>query len=71
MAKLTRSNSVAALVDSIPTFGAHGPAPGFSIGLASRDSGITYHLHLSDDEARRFAAFVNDFVELEPPFPTR
>jgi hypothetical protein len=29
----------------------------FCIGLKSQE-GVTYHLHLSDDEARRFADFV-------------
>jgi hypothetical protein len=63
MAKLTRSNSVAALVDAIPTFGAG--LGRFSIGLSSGESGITYHLHLTEDEVRRFAAFVTERVELE------
>jgi hypothetical protein len=58
MAKLTRSHSLNALVAGVPTFGA---APGrFSIGITSRETGTTYHLHLTDDEARRFAAFVTE-----------
>ena len=58
MAKLTRSNSVAALVDAVPTFGAG--TGRFSIGLTSRETGLTYHVHLSEDEAQRFAAFVTE-----------
>jgi hypothetical protein len=30
----------------------------FAIGLTSKQSGVTYHLHLSADEARDFADFV-------------
>jgi hypothetical protein len=56
MAKLTRSHSVSALVDAEPTYGAG--TGRFSIGLTSRETGITYHLHLSESEARTFAAFV-------------
>jgi hypothetical protein len=56
MAKLTRSNSVGTLVDAVPTFGAG--TGRFSIGLTSSETGLTYHLHLSEDEAQRFAAFV-------------
>jgi hypothetical protein len=58
MAKLTRSNSVAAMVDAIPTFGAG--TGRFSIGLTSGETGLTYHLHLSEAEAQRFAAFVTE-----------
>jgi hypothetical protein len=64
MAKLTRSNSaatsfsVAALVDAVPTFGAGRGR--FSIGLTSGETGLTYHLHLSEDEAQLFAAFVTE-----------
>ena len=58
MAKLTRSNSVAAMVDAAPTFGAG--TGRFSIGLTSGETGLTYHLHLTEDEAQRFAAFVTE-----------
>jgi len=60
MAKLTRTNSVSALVDAEPTFGAG--TGRFSIGLTSRETGASYHLHLSEAEARRFADFVNERV---------
>jgi hypothetical protein len=49
MAKLTRSNSVAAMVDAAPTFGAG--TGRFSIGLTSGETGLTYHLHLTEDES--------------------
>ena len=63
MAKLTRSHSLSALVDGEPTFSA-GPGR-FTVGLTSENSVTTYHLHLSEDEARRFAAFVAERVEFE------
>jgi hypothetical protein len=56
MAKLTLTDSLAALVDTVPTFGAG--IGRFSITLTSRESGITYHLHLSEDEALRFATLM-------------
>jgi hypothetical protein len=62
MAKLTKSNSVTALVDAVPTFGAG--TGRFSIGLTSKETGVTYHLHLSETEAQRLAAFVAERVEL-------
>ena len=58
MAKLTRSDSVAALVDAALTFGAG--TGRFSIGLTSGETGLTYHLDLSETEAERFAAFVTE-----------
>jgi hypothetical protein len=70
MAKLTRSHSLSALVDSGPNFSAR--AGRFTIALTSRENSFTtYHLHLSDDEARRFATFVAESVELEFPQPAR
>jgi hypothetical protein len=64
MAKLTRSHSLSALVDGEPTFSA-GPGR-FTIGLTSRENSVTtYHLHLSEDEARRFAAFIAERVEFD------
>jgi hypothetical protein len=56
MAKLTRSHSVAALVEVEPVFTAGSGR--FSIGLTSKQIGVTYHLHLSADEAQKFADFV-------------
>ena len=56
MAKLTRSHSLNALVAGVPTFSA-GPGR-FSIGITGGESGATYHLHLTEDEAQRIAAFV-------------
>jgi hypothetical protein len=64
MAKLTRSHPLSALVDGEPSFSA-GPGR-FTIGLTSRENSVTtYHLHLSEDEARRFAAFIAERVELD------
>jgi hypothetical protein len=61
MAKLTRSQSLSALVDGEPNFSA-GPGR-FTIGLTSRENTVTtYHLHLSEDEARRFVAFIAERV---------
>jgi hypothetical protein len=62
MAKLTRTRSLKALAESEPVFTAG--TSQFSIGLTSRESHVGYHLHLTEDEARRFAAFVVDRVEL-------
>ena len=58
MAKITRTNSLSALVEGAPTFAAG--TRRFSVGVSSAESGITYHLHLSEDEAKQFAAFVAD-----------
>jgi hypothetical protein len=70
MAKITRSHSLSALVDGEPHYSAGRGR--FTIGLTSRENSITtYHLHLSEDEARRFAAFVAERVELEYPQPSR
>ena len=60
MAKLTRSNSLSALVDGTPTFGAG--TGRFTIGLTSAETGTTYHLHLSEAEALQFAAFVRELT---------
>jgi hypothetical protein len=57
MAKLTRSNSKSALADGQPHF--HEGGSRFSIGITASD-GSTYHLHLTDAEAHRFAAFVTE-----------
>jgi hypothetical protein len=56
MAKLTRSHSLRAFVDGEPVFSAGRGR--FTIGLTSREGKVTYHLHLSEIEAQRFAAFV-------------
>jgi hypothetical protein len=70
MAKLTRSHSLSALVDTEPNFSAR--AGRFTIALTSRENSLTtYHLPLSDKEARRFATFVAESVEREFPQPAR
>jgi hypothetical protein len=62
MAKLTRSHSLSALVEGEPTFSAG--LDRFTICLTSRENSVTtYHLHLSEDEARRFAALIAERVE--------
>ena len=56
MGKLTRTNSKAALAEGKLTFSA-----GYervSVGLTSRETGLTYHLHMSEAEAHRFAVFL-------------
>jgi hypothetical protein len=58
MAKLTRSNSLRALVEGEPTFRV-GPGR-LSIAITSREGKVTYHLHLSEDEAQRFVTYVAD-----------
>ena len=57
MAKLTRSNAVSALADGQPVFSAG--IGRFTIGITGHD-GLTYHLF--EDEARRFAAFVDERI---------
>jgi hypothetical protein len=62
MAKLTRSQSLSALADGEPNFSA-GPGR-FTIGLTCRENrATTYHVHLSEHEARRLAAFIAERVE--------
>jgi len=63
MAKLTKRNSITALVDAVPTFGAG--ICRFSIGLTSNETGITYHVHLTEAEAQRFAVFVAERTEVQ------
>jgi hypothetical protein len=63
MAKLTRSHSKSALVEGDVTFTAGDNR--FSIGLLSRENGMRYHLHLSETEAQRFAAFVAERIEID------
>ena len=58
MAKLTRSNSLSALVAGEPSFSAG--TGRLSIGIANREGDVTYHLHLCEAEARRFAAVVTE-----------
>ena len=62
MAKLTRSHSKSALAEGQVTVTAGGGR--FSIGLTSRESDTRYSLHLTEDEAQRFAAFIAERVEL-------
>jgi hypothetical protein len=47
-----------------PTFSA-GPGR-LSIGLTSTATGTSYHVHLTDAEAQRFAMFVSERVRLTP-----
>jgi hypothetical protein len=35
---------------------------GSRIGITSPETGVTYHLHLSEAEAQQFAAFVSERV---------
>jgi hypothetical protein len=64
MAKLTRSQSLSALAAGEPSFSAD--LGRFTIGLTGRENVVTtYHLHVSEDEARRFAAFIAERVELD------
>jgi hypothetical protein len=56
MAKITLAHSISALVEGEPVFMAG--TGRFTIGLTSRESGITYHLHLTAEEAQDFADFV-------------
>ena len=56
MAKLTRTNSKAALAEGKLTFSAGHER--VSIGLTSRESDLTYHLHMSEAEAHRLAVFL-------------
>jgi|RhiMetdeSRZDD1v2_1073273.scaffolds.fasta_scaffold2008961_2 hypothetical protein len=62
MAKLTRLNSLNALVEDDPTFSAGSNR--FSIGVTSKGTGVSYHLHFTEAEAQRFAAFISERVEL-------
>ena len=55
------------LVEGAPTFAAS--TRRLSIGVTSAENGITYHVHLSEAEAKRFAAFVADRIELNPISP--
>jgi hypothetical protein len=56
MAKLTRTNSKAALVEGKLTFSAGHDR--LSIGLTSNENGSTYHLPTSEAESHRVAVFV-------------
>jgi hypothetical protein len=58
MAKITRSSSKAALVEGEPHF--HIGADRISIGITSRETGQTWHLHLNRSEARKFAEFMRN-----------
>jgi len=63
MAKLNQYHSKTTLFEGDVTFSAGSDR--FSIALTSRETGIRYHLHLSESEAQRFAAFVADRVEID------
>jgi hypothetical protein len=56
MAKLTRSKSLSTLAEGEPMFTTGGGR--FAIGITSQQSGFSWHLHLSEAEARDFADFV-------------
>lgn len=56
MAKLTRTNSKGALAEGKLTFSAGHDR--VSIALSSRETGLTYQLHMSEAEAHRFAVFL-------------
>jgi hypothetical protein len=56
MAKLTRTNSKAALAEGRLTFSIGNDR--VSVGLTSHENGVTYHLHMSEAEAHRFAVFL-------------
>jgi hypothetical protein len=62
MAKLTRSNSKAALAEGKLTFNAGYDR--ISIGLTSHENGQTYHLHMSEAEAHRFAVFLAERIKV-------
>jgi hypothetical protein len=64
MAKLTRSDSLSALAEGDPIFTAG--TSRFTIGITSKESGLSYHLHLSEAEAERFATFLAERVEVNP-----
>ncbi|MET0482869.1 MAG: hypothetical protein ABWZ27_08145 [Aestuariivirgaceae bacterium] len=63
MAKLTRSHSKSALTEGDVTFTAG--TGRISIGITGRETGLRYDLHLSADEAPRFAAYVSARVEID------
>lgn len=56
MAKITRSNCKATTCEGEPIFSSD--LDGFSIGLSSKKAQVTYHLHLTLEEARQLAAYV-------------
>jgi hypothetical protein len=56
MAKLTGSDTTAALCEGEPTFSSG--LEYFLVGLSSEQSQITYQLHLTPSEARQLAAYV-------------
>jgi hypothetical protein len=56
MAKITRSDRKAATCEGEPIFSSD--LDGFSIGLSARKTEVTYHLHLTLEEARQLAAYV-------------
>jgi hypothetical protein len=38
----------------------------FTISITSKESGLSYHLHLSEAEAERFATFLAERIEVNP-----
>jgi hypothetical protein len=57
MAKLTRSNSLNAIVEGQPVF--YSGTRRFTIGITGRD-GTTYFVHFTAAEAQRFVDFVDE-----------
>jgi hypothetical protein len=57
MAKITRTNSMSALAEGQPAFSAGSGR--FTIGITGQD-GMTYHVHLTAAEAKRFVEFVDE-----------
>jgi hypothetical protein len=57
MAKITRTNSLSALAEGQPAFSAGSGR--FTIGITGQD-GMTYHVHLTAAEAKRFVEFVDE-----------
>jgi len=56
MAKLSFSNSKTIVCDAVPIF--LSGCEFFSISLSGQQNQITYHMHLTAEEARQFAAYV-------------
>jgi hypothetical protein len=56
MAKLTYSNSKTVICDAEPIFSSGCEL--FSISLSGQQSPIAYHMHLTAEVARQFAAYV-------------
>jgi hypothetical protein len=62
MAKLVRSDSQTVICEAEPIFSSDPEL--FSIGLSDQQSQVTYHMHLTPEEARQWVAYIlaNDKV---------